>query len=556
MHSKYTILKSFAVENKGIITVAFIFGLLSIGCTVLIPLFIGEFFQLALQTNSARGHLFENIFGHISTINYFFILFSGLLIFRFGFNFLEKYFTGISGEAFSNYLRKQLFHKQIRTDLLMFETRDTGSYLLRYSGDMKASQDYLTKGVIQFLYDCFFMVAAIALLMVLQWQLTLFLFGALPLLFFINYMLNNKMRSITQKRRNLRSRNLAFVTARLKAISTIKLFNRETIETDKYNSRSERLYQVGKKYHLLSALMQALYPLLLYGTLVLMLWYAYFEFTKTKGSLDGPALITFIMLVLSIIPVYKRILKVNMVWISGNVSFSKLLGILNAEEENNTSVGDVNISSGNIRFSHVNFGFNGKQIFHDLSFEIKDNTTTCITGPQGSGKSTLFKLITGLYAVEGGSVYLDGVDIKNISRQSLRKSMAVVSDSIPLLGATIFEVVSYSRKKKKRKAAFDILSDLGFVSDGGSEILDYSVKEGGRNLSAGQRKLLMLARAFLTNKKIMLFDEPFNDLDKEFREKVIALIYKMRTKHTFIIIEQNKTFSDYDNQINILPQHA
>ncbi len=556
MLKKYGILKAFAVENKRIITVAFLFGLLSIGCTVLIPLFIGEFYQLALRTNSARGHLFETIFGRIETISYFFILFSILLILRFAFNFLEKYFTGISGESFSNYLRKKLFNKQIRTDLQKFESRDTGSYLLRYSGDMKAAQDYLTKGVIQFLYDCVFMVAAITLLIVLQWQLTMFLLGALPLLFLINYLLNNRMRSVTQKRRNLRSRNLAFVTARLKAITTVKLFNRETVETEKYNNRSENLFQIGKNYYLLSALMQALYPLLLYGTLLFMLWFAYFQLGKTNGSLDGPSLLTFIMLVLSIIPVYKRILRVNIIWISGNVSFTKLLDILNAEEENNSSIDNEKITSGNIRFSHVNFGFNQTPIFKDLSFEIKNNAITCITGPQGSGKSTIFKLITGLYNVEEGTIFLGETDIKSISRQALRKNIAVVSDSVPLLGSTIFEVISYSRKEKKRKTAFDILSDLGFISDSSTEILDQAVKEGGRNLSAGQRKLLMLARAFLTNKKIMLLDEPFNDLDTEVKERVISIINKMRNEHTFVIIEQNKTFSDYDNQINILPQHA
>ena len=335
------------------------------------------------------------------------------------------------------------------------------------------------------------------------------------------------------------------------------MFNRESVEAEKFNNRSERLYQIGKKYHFLSALMQALYPLLLYATLVLMLWFVYFQFNSKQGSLDGPALITFIMLVLSIIPVYKRILKVNMIWISGNVSFNKILVILNAKEENNNITAEEStISSGEIRFTKVNFGFNGKQIFEELSFEIKGNSTTCITGPQGSGKSTIFKLITGLYDIESGSIYLDDLNIKNISHQQLRKNITIVSDSIPLLGSTIFEVVSYSRKEKKRKVAFEILSDLGFIKNGGTEILDHSVKEGGKNLSAGQRKLLMLARAFLTNKKILLLDEPFNDLDPEYKEKVKSLIYKMRKDHTIVIIEQNKTFSDYDQQIILHPQHV
>ena len=138
------------------------------------------------------------------------------------------------------------------------------------------------------------MIAAITLLMMLEWQLTMFLVGALPMLFLINFLLNNNMRSITQKRRNLRSRNLAFVTTRLKAITTVKLFNRESVEAEKFNNRSERLYQIGKKYHFLSALMQALYPLLLYATLVLMLWFVYFQFSNnTQGQLPFLSGMTF-----------------------------------------------------------------------------------------------------------------------------------------------------------------------------------------------------------------------------------------------------------------------
>jgi len=90
------VLRSFAVKKKGIITGAFVFGVLSTGCSVIIPLFIGQFYNIALHSGSARGRIFESVFGHIENIQTFFAFFAGFLSIRFVFNFFEKYFSGIT----------------------------------------------------------------------------------------------------------------------------------------------------------------------------------------------------------------------------------------------------------------------------------------------------------------------------------------------------------------------------------------------------------------------------------------------------------------------------
>lgn len=550
------VLRSFAVKKKGIITGAFVFGVLSTGCSVIIPLFIGQFYNIALHSGSARGRIFESVFGHIENIQTFFVFFAGFLSIRFVFNFFEKYFSGITGEAFSNDLRKQLFHKQLHTELSTFESRDSGAYLLRYSGDLKATQDYLTKGIIQFLYDCVFMVAACALLLLLNRELTIVLLCTLPILFVINKLMNKKIRTITRTRRNIRSRNLAFVAARLKAIQTVKLFNRESIESEKYNKRSEVLFTEGKKYYFFYAFMQALYPYLLYVALLVMLWVAYNSFNEAGSGVDGSSLITFIMLVMSIIPVYRRLLKVNMIWISGTVSMSKLIGLLNAPEENKAKESGSQQLKGKIIFDSVTFRYNDKIVLKNKSFEINPGEIVLLEGEQGSGKSTIFKLLTGLYPLHSGEIKIDGKSIKDISKYTLRKNIAVVSDNLPLLGKTVFEVISYSRKDKKRKPAAALLRALGFEGANDDVLLNKQVLDGGRNLSAGERKLLAIARAFLTDKKIMLLDEPFNDLENTSRIKVVSYIESMKGKHTFIVVDNNKINISYDKHISLQAEQA
>lgn len=550
------VLRSFAVKKKGIITGAFVFGVLSTGCSVIIPLFIGQFYNIALHSGSARGRIFESVFGHIENIQTFFVFFAGFLSIRFVFNFFEKYFSGITGEAFSNDLRKQLFHKQLHTELSTFESRDSGAYLLRYSGDLKATQDYLTKGIIQFLYDCVFMVAACALLLLLNRELTIVLLCTLPILFVINKLMNKKIRTITRTRRNIRSRNLAFVAARLKAIQTVKLFNRESIESEKYNKRSEVLFTEGKKYYFFYAFMQALYPYLLYVALLVMLWVAYNSFNEAGSGVDGSSLITFIMLVMSIIPVYRRLLKVNMIWISGTVSMSKLIGLLNAPEENKAKESGSQQLKGKIIFDSVTFRYNDKIVLKNKNFEINPGEIVLLEGEQGSGKSTIFKLLTGLYPLHTGEIKIDGKSIKDISKYTLRKNIAVVSDNLPLLGKTVFEVISYSRKDKKRKPAAALLRALGFEGANDDVLLNKQVLDGGRNLSAGERKLLAIARSFLTDKKIMLLDEPFNDLENTSRIKVVSYIESMKGKHTFIVVDNNKINISYDKHISLQAEQA
>ena len=120
----------------------------------------------------------------------------------------------------------------------------------------------------------------------------------------------------------------------------------------------------------------------------------------------------------------------------------------------------------------------------------------------------------------------------------------MVSSELPLIGSTVFETISYSRKEEKRDAALRLLNELGFRLENYESILDYPVFDGGKNLSAGQRKLLMIARALLTKKKIILLDEPFVDLDEDNKLKVVKMILKIKENHTILAV---------DKDINTLP---
>lgn len=554
MQTKKTLLITFIKSNKKEVFASFLFGFFSIVATILIPVFLGKYYQIALHRHSTRGKMFDILFGHLTSIKMFFLVFAILIVFKFFADFLMKYFLGITGELLAKNIREQLFFRQLNAKLEIHQKKETGLYLLRYSGDLSAIQRYLTKGIITFINDSLHLILALAVLAMLNVKLTLILVASYPIIFTIILYLNKKLKILTGKKRNIRSNNLSFVSSRLNTLLTIKAFNRQSIENQKYSKGSTDLYKYGKKYYKLYSLIYALFPFMLYSMLGLILWFAY-NMKHNHNNIHGHDLLTFIMTIVNVIPVLKRILSVNFIWQAGDISFTKLLRVFNAQQEINHNEKTKEISSGSIEFKNVSFAFSqGTKIIENLSFQLPSNSLVLISGQHQTGKSTLFKLIMGLYDATKGEVLIGNTNIKNYSKHLLRKKVTILSDEFPLIGKTVFEAISYSRKEEKRLPAFNMLQKLGYVKEHqDASILDYPIFENGKNISYSQRKILMMARAVLTNKKILLLDEPFEGLDEVLVQKIVSIIKEYCSNNTVIIIDRNKQHNlQYDFELQLV----
>lgn len=517
---------------------AVIAGLAFTLLTVLIPVFIGKFYELAFHSGSARGQLLDQILGPVVTFNQFFLSFGVLLLLRFILSYISIFSMNMVGEQFVHDVRSQLFGAQISTALKEYEKKDVGKYLLRYSGDLSSVRRYLIKGILTFTNDCLFLIFAIAIFAAISLPLAAVILVIFPVLFLASYLFNKRLRSLVTERRNKKSALLAFTSARLHAVSTIKAFNRESIESEKFNKRSKKIVGVAGQYYAWNSLQTALLPFLIYVMLaVIMMFMVYGD---EGQSLPPAALIIFIMIVLQSVPVFRRLLQVNTVWQSGDVSLSKILFLLNAPKEEKAIPEASNRQDGSIVFSNTGFAYSGEHwIFRHLNIQIEKGSLVRVTGPQGSGKSTLLKLLLGLYTPTEGKILVGGLDTRFVSPFHIRKKVTVVSEQFPLLGNTVFQAVSYSRKEERRPAALQVLREIGFAEEDDETILDRRLEDGGKRLSEGQFKLLLLARALLTGKRIMLLDQPFKGLDAQHLSKVLLALSKRRKTHTIILIDSD-----------------
>ena len=317
---------------------------------------------------------------------------------------------------------------------------------------------------------------------------------------------------------------------------TIKVFNREAIEEKSFVKRSDKLYRLGQQYQLWYSIIQALLPAFSYLLLLAIMGYIYYA-SNTQNN--GSTLLVFVMLIISLMSIIKRLLNVNTVWQSGHISMEKvheMLQPLTTNKNNLTELNELIITNGQVVFDNLSFAYKpNKPLLQNLSLVVQANTLVWIKGKQGAGKSTFFELLLHLYTPNSGRVLIDGQDISELTGKSVRREVTLVSNDVPLLGNTVFEAISYSRADDKREKAQALLQKIGFVDLD----LDDKIGESGKQLSAGQRKLLIIARALLTNKKIILLDEPFVDLDEQAQVLFVKQLNKLKQKRTIFLIDKN-----------------
>ena len=543
---------------KGKLMVCFFLILLSIfeSClTIIISLSIGNYYEMLSDHNSNKSRLLNIL--HISIPRdpqAFFIVFGCMVISKFFLELMKKYFLESFALSFSLQLQKKLFRHHLRMNLQDFEKKPVGKYLLRYSGDINSIRHYLTKGVFHFTTDCIFLIISLILLLSLDKTITMVILTGITLGFLLLYLINNKLKQIQVERRNTLSANLHFVNEGLKAITTIKVFNKESAIISRYKNRTENLIKVSKKYIFLESINSSLPHALLFLTLLLIFIVHLYQSTTGINPLEsGGKYIPYILLIILMFPTYHNFLEVNAVWQSGNIAFSKIAAVFNYPlEESEENKKQYQPTEGVIEFKDVSFTYpDSQQIINKLNF-------ICLPGHinqlEGNYKSTILKLILGIYLPDSGTILLDGVNSKLFTKQSIRKHITWISDEVPLYGNTIRKclLLKSINDTENRQKATELLTELNFsnILGKGTINLDDKIGENGKYLSKSQYKKVLIVRALLTTKKIILIDEVLESITDNSQSDINLLLNKL--KNTTTIISTVKIPAEFKRSLVIM----
>ncbi len=543
MKTKWQLIVSFIVQNKLLVVVAFLSGLCYNVFTLLVPISLGRFYEFNFGFSSHRLKLLSDM-PLINTKDFttFLLFFIGLIFFRFVFEYINKYYVAIIGEKFAKTLREDLFKHQLQISNSVYDEKGIGKYLLRYSGDLKSIQNYVTRGLFRFSQDLILIVFLLITIAYINIKLGAIAAISIGFSIFILFFINNILYTISVNRRNQRSGMLTFVNTRLRAILSIKAFNKYTPEEKRYIKRSKKLYVVGKKYQKVVGLIQSIIPFLTYLMIGLLMWYVYYLKTNHNASFNAPSLLILILLIISFLPILRRTLRVSIIWKLGNISFDKLLHIFSLESENSLPFENINLSESTIEFKKVSFKYESGSsfVFEKADIKLSPNKITLVSGDSGTGKNTLINLILKIYSPTNGIITFGKYNYKNLSEKTIRKNISVISDAFPLYGKTVYEAIVYSRKKEKEQKASDLLQSMQQFEDDQNKLNLYdTIGDLGNNLTRGQKKILMYCRAILTNKHYLIIDKPFKDLNSRTITHIAHLLNDLRKNKSIIVFDNS-----------------
>jgi ABC-type multidrug transport system fused ATPase/permease subunit len=500
--------------------------------SIFLSLSVGLFYDIYFQSGSSKGMAVRKLFPGIHDMQGFAILFISLTLLKLLFTFWGKYSTGITGEKLTKDLREILFEKQMQHSLTSFQRKKPGNYLLRYSGDLSAIQQFVNKGVLVFTGDIFLLAATMIVLIFMEYHLGIAVMSVWLAGGIATYFLSRIGRKHSESRRNQRSGILSFVSIRFQHFQTIKAFNRERPETLAFKKLSIKMYELGKKYQFVKAGIQSLFPLFFQGAIGIVLWLIVCGIDMNKSNT-----LVFILLIFYMQGAFRRVFQVNMIWQNGKVSFRKLFELLNLPMEERPEEGIERIAARKIIFRNVHFTFQEQnRLIEDLSFQLPTEGISLITGGTEYEKSAVLRLMLKLYLPDSGEIFLDQLPYSELTPFEVRKHIAIISADFPVLGNTVFQAITYQAVPEKRTKALEWLRLLGFRNElSDDQLLNLPMKNLATHFSKEELMLLQWARALLTNKKILLLDDPFRFSDQRNCQLMINILQEQAMRKNIVL---------------------
>lgn len=446
---------------------------------------------------------------------------------------LEK----ISQDVLFN-IRVDLYKKLLDLDVNFYSKVKTGDLMARMTGDTDAIRHFIAWVVYNIIASVTTFAFAIISMMYVNATLTIFMLIVSPIIGFITYKMSKEIAPTFHNIREAYSRLNSIVQENISGNRVVRAFSREDFEIEKftkenlnYRDRNLDTINVTKKY----------IPKL-----------EFFSNSLTVVMiLVGGLLVVFEKISLGDLVIFNSLLWAlnNPMRMSGYLindaqrfiaSSAKIIDLLNTESniKNNSETVNVNKFKGNIEFRNVSLDLDGRRVIDNISFKVKSGQTIGLVGHTGSGKSIIINLLSRFYDATEGEIFIDGVNVRDIDLEILRRNIATAMQDIFLFSDTIKDNIAYGNPKadleeikevSKKAQAHDFIDKL----DEGYETI---VGERGVGLSGGQKQRVSLARAMMKNASIFVLDDVTSAVDMETEKKIQYELKNMEEKKTTFII--------------------
>jgi subfamily B ATP-binding cassette protein MsbA len=431
-------------------------------------------------------------------------------------------------------LRYDIFDNLMKLPINYFDSNATGVLVSKITYETEQLQYIITKLTIDTLRDCITIIAVVSYMFYLNWLLAIFVIIILPIVGYFIKKIIPKLRNAAKESQGLMGDITRIAEEAISGQRIVKIFVASKYERERFSKVISRNRQMGTKLARLSAtnglIIEIILGLLLAGVL---------HYSLT--NLSSGEFIAFIGAVVLIMTPIKRLTALNEQMQIGYAAAVSVFSVMDEKKEKD--LGGINLKKviGKLEFTNVSFSYpkGNKPVLTNININIKAGEKIALVGKSGGGKTTLLNLIPKFYDVSSGFVKLDDVDINTISLNSLRKSLALVSQDTILFNDTIYNNIAYGNldsvsieKVKKAAKAANALEFINKLPNGFNHIIG----DRGVRLSGGQKQRIAIARAILKNAPILLLDEATSALDSESERLVQAALDNLMANKTSIVI--------------------
>jgi subfamily B ATP-binding cassette protein MsbA len=477
-----------------------------------------------------------------------------IYLFKGFFRFVRVYVMSRAGLMMVQDIRNDLYRHLQRLSLSFYTDTPTGVLMSRVTYDVTMVQNAVTEALVGIFRDVFMIVGLACVVFYRNAQLGLLAMVGLPIAYYPLVAFGRRMKKASRRSQKQMGSLSKLMQERISGVGLIKAFGTEEREYENFKDENRKLVKAFLKIHRVKALANPVMEFVGAASVALIIWIG--GLTVLSGKMTVGEFFSFLAGLMMMYEPIKHLTSVNNMVQQGVAAAERVFEILDISPEISDSPDAVQISGadGRIRFDNVSFRYGSEWVLRNINLDIEPGMRVAIVGTSGGGKTTLVNLIPRFYDATEGSVSIDGLDVRGITQESLRKQVSIVSQEVILFNDTIRNNICYGMTdvtdddiEGALYAAFarDFVSSL---ADG----IDTVVGERGTRLSGGQRQRLSIARALLKDSPVLILDEATSSLDTESEHLVQkALENLVRNRTTLIIAHRISTVRDADRIIVI-----
>jgi ATP-binding cassette subfamily B multidrug efflux pump len=477
-----------------------------------------------IQTNDGKGLLF------------YIVLMGIVLLLEVISQFYFVYWANWLGQDIVKDIRTKLFKHLLSFRMKYFDSAPVGQLVTRSVSDIEAIARIFSQGLFMIVSDLMKMVVVLVFMFYMNWKLTWIVILAMPILVIATRIFQQKMQVAFQEVRTQISNMNTFVQERVTGMKIVQLFNRETIEAQKFSEINDKHKKAWIQTVWYNSIFFPVADIISSLTLGMVVWYGGTrilggDLTTTFGDLFSYTM--FITMLFN--PLRQIADKFNEMQM-GMIAANRVFDILDTQDQiQDKGTIEAPVFSGEIEFKEVHFGYlENEEVIKGINLKVKPGETVAIVGSTGAGKSTIINLLNRFYEINTGRICIDGENISSYTLDSLRKQIAVVLQDVFLFADTIYNNITLNNKEISREEVIAAAKNIGvheFIMNLPNNY-DYNVKERGVMLSSGQRQLIAFLRAYVSNPSILILDEATSSIDtysEELIQRATETITKGRT---------------------------